>query len=198
MNKLFKILLVINLLLITGFALNFFRTGNYEFIIYVGVVITVLIVIACSYRKVDYTPDALIGLTIWAALHMAGGGVFISGDRLYDIMILPISDLPLIRFDQLVHVWGFGVSTLVMFCLLRKPLSGNTAYPVSVSIVLLMAGLGAGALNEIIEFLVTVIVPESGVGGYINTSLDLCANLLGALLAIIYIRLRYLNVKAGK
>ncbi len=42
-------------------------------------------------------------------------------------------------------------------------------------------------LNEIIEFITTVIVPESGVGGYENTSLDLVSNLLGAIVAMMYI-----------
>lgn len=46
-----------------------------------------------------------------------------------------------------------------------------------------MAGLGVGALNEIIEFFATVVVPETGVGGYENTALDLVADLIGALSA---------------
>lgn len=60
-------------------------------------------------------------------------------------------------------------------------------------IVLVMAGLGIGALNEILEFVVSICVPGSGVGGYINTSLDLCADLIGAILALLYIRIRYLT-----
>jgi len=42
-------------------------------------------------------------------------------------------------------------------------------------------------LNEIVEFFATVILPETGVGGYINTSLDLVFNLLGALIAMGFI-----------
>ena len=45
-------------------------------------------------------------------------------------------------------------------------------------------------LHEIVEFNVTVFVPETGVGGFINTSLDLVADLIGAILAMIYIRIR--------
>ena len=58
------------------------------------------------------------------------------------------------------------------------------------AIVLVMAGLGVGAFNETVEFLVNVVVPESGVGGYLNTSLDLCANSVGAILALVYIVVR--------
>jgi hypothetical protein len=53
-----------------------------------------------------------------------------------------------------------------------------------------MAGLGAGALNEIIEFAATVIFPDTGVGGYVNNSLDLVFNLLGAVVAMAVIKLK--------
>ena len=66
----------------------------------------------------------------------------------------------------------------------RPNLTGWTA----LSVVVVMAGLGVGALNEIVEFAATVVMPETGVGGYINTSLDLVADLIGALAALIYIR----------
>ena len=49
---------------------------------------------------------------------------------------------------------------------------------------------GLGALNEIIEFIVTVFVPENNVGGYVNTALDLVFNLIGAVIAAVWIRLR--------
>ena len=112
--------------------------------------------------------------------------------RLYDMMLIRFCDtLPLWRYDQLVHIWGFGVCTLVAFSLLRHSLVNPERHPMSVGIVLIMAGLGMGALNEIIEFLVSQCVPQSGVGGYINTSLDLCADLLGAYLGLLYIRMRY-------
>ncbi len=54
-----------------------------------------------------------------------------------------------------------------------------------------MAGLGVGAFNEILEFVVSTAIPEAGVGGYLNTSLDLSADLIGTLLGLIYIRYRY-------
>jgi hypothetical protein len=56
-----------------------------------------------------------------------------------------------------------------------------------------MVGLGVGAFNEIVEALVSAIVPSSGVGGYVNTSLDLIADLIGAILAFVFIKWRYLR-----
>ena len=42
--------------------------------------------------------------------------------------------------------------------------------------------MGFGALNELVEFVATLIVPETNVGGYLNTGWDLVANLFGATL----------------
>ncbi len=84
-----------------------------------------------------------------------------------------------------------------MFSLLTKSLKKPVKNSIALGIVLIMAGLGVGALNEIIEFVVSICIPQSGVGGYINTSLDLCADLIGAILGVFYIHFRY-NVKYSK
>jgi uncharacterized membrane protein YjdF len=68
--------------------------------------------------------------------------------------------------------------------LLKPKLDGYWA----LSIVVIMAGLGIWALNEIVEFIATLIVAETGVGGYINTSLDLVSDLVGAIIAMFLIR----------
>jgi hypothetical protein len=51
------------------------------------------------------------------------------------------------------------------------------------------AGMGFGALNEVVEFVATLLVPETNVGGYENTGWDLVSNLVGVLLAAIAIRI---------
>jgi hypothetical protein len=50
------------------------------------------------------------------------------------------------------------------------------------------AGLGFGALNEVIEFVATLTMPETNVGGYVNTGWDLVANTVGATVAVLLIR----------
>jgi len=189
------ILLLVNLALIAGFGSLFLRMQNIEFVIYVGVIVFFLCLVGISINKVDYTLASLVGLTIWSALHLAGGGITIGEGRLYDVMLIQISEtFPIWRYDQLVHIWGFGAATLVVaFCLLKPSLKDPRKNPVAVGIILVMAGLGMGALNEIVEFVVSSIIPRSGVGGYINTALDLCADLVGALLGLLYIRWHYLG-----
>ncbi|MBI5115110.1 hypothetical protein HZA56_01400, partial [Candidatus Poribacteria bacterium] len=105
--------------------------------------------------------------------------------------LVPISnEYEIFRYDQFVHIVGFGVATLVMYHLIRPKLRPDLKKSVGLSIVVVMAGLGVGALNEIIEFTATVLVPETGVGGYVNTSLDLVSDLIGAILALFVIRIR--------
>ena len=53
------------------------------------------------------------------------------------------------------------------------------------------AGMGFGALNEVVEFVVTLLVPDNNVGGYFNTAMDLVFNMLGAILAAVLIRWRW-------
>lgn len=183
------ILLAINLALLIGFGISFLTRQNHEFVIYIGVIVFFLGLIGTTRNKVSYSFSALVGLTIWSALHMAGGGIQIGDGVLYDLILIPLSQSwPVFRYDQLVHIWGFGAATVIMFDVLKTTAADPRKHPVAAGIILVFAGLGVGALNEIVEFMVTLAIPNSGVGGYINTSLDLCADLIGVLLALLYIR----------
>ncbi len=191
MNRHHLFLLAINLALIAGFGFLFIGRRNYEFIIYVTVIIVLMAVVGVSLRRVRYSMDALVGLTVWSALHLAGGGVAVGEGRLYDVMLVRLTNAyEILRYDQVVHVIGFGACTLVAHSLLRSSLAKSPPHPVAIGFVLVMAGLGMGALNEIVEFIASEIVSDSGVGGYQNTALDLCADLVGAIAGLIYIRLR--------
>ncbi len=183
-------ILLTNVFFILTFSTFFITRANYEFLLYIGVLIFFIILILITREKVRYSNGLLWGLSIWALAHMAGGGIILNNKLLYSTMLLPIIGEPyyILKYDQLVHAFGFGVTTLLMWTLL-KPLLKNPARnnKVAISILLVMAATGAGALNEIIEFIATVISPESGVGGYINNALDLVFNLIGALIAILII-----------
>jgi putative membrane protein len=182
--------LIVHLIALPAFTLLFLSRQNYEFLLYIGVIVVFLALIVTTNRRVAYPTGLLWGLTAWALLHMGGGGIFLSGERLYGITLIPISArYNIFRYDQFVHIVGFGVATAVMYHLLLPSLAAAPRRWVSLSIVVVMAGLGVGALNEIIEFAATVIMPETGVGGYVNTSLDLVSDLVGALGALVWIRL---------
>ncbi|HHX58750.1 MAG TPA: DUF2238 domain-containing protein [Candidatus Moranbacteria bacterium] len=183
-------ILLTNVFFILTFSAFFITRANYEFLLYIGVLIFFVILILITREKVNYSNGLLWGLSIWALAHMAGGGIILNNKLLYSTMLLPIIGEPyyILKYDQLVHAFGFGITTLLMWTLL-KPLLKNPARnnKVAISILLVMAATGAGALNEVIEFIATVISPESGVGGYINNALDLVFNLIGALIALLII-----------
>jgi uncharacterized membrane protein YjdF len=180
-----------NLIYLLFFIFIFLSRRNYEFILYVGVIILFFILILLTNKKVDYPNFVLWGLSIWGFLHMAGGGILIDGKRLYELILINISEnYSILKYDQFVHIFGFFVATLVVFVLLNPLLKTNLKKWTALSIVVVMAGFGLGALNEVVEFIATVITPATGVGGYMNTSLDLISNLIGAILAMIYIRIK--------
>jgi len=185
--------LIVNLIALAVFAAVYATMANYEFLIYIGVIVFFLVVLILTNRRVRYPVDLLWGLTLWSLMHMLGGCVPVKGGRLYELILIPISEeYGVFRYDQFVHIIGFGVATLVMYHLLRPLLRPGVRKWWSLSIFIVMAGLGVGALNEVIEFLITVVCPETGVGGYLNTSLDLVSDLIGALLALGFIRAREL------
>lgn len=181
------------------FSVHFVTRKNYEFIIYVGVIVFFLVVFIVTNEKVYYPNSILWGLVLWAVMHMAGGSVRIGEKLLYKIMIIPLSKTyPIFRYDQLVHIIGFGVATITLFYLLKPLLRTNAKGWGTLSIILVAAGLGVGTVNEIIEFIVSSIVPESNVGGYVNTSLDLISDLIGAVLAVGVIRLTNRTLFSGR
>lgn len=128
------------------------------------------------------------GLSLWGLLHMAGGGIKVNGEVLYKFVIYPFIDkggeFVILKFDQFVHFYGFFITTLVMLHLLSTRLSPKTSWKFK-AFIAASAGLGLSALNEIIEFIAVLAIPETNVGGYYNTGFDLIFNLAGCLTAVI-------------
>lgn len=175
-------LLITLCIFLTAFVLQ----RNFEAIPYIGGIVFWMFLVIKTSKKVRYTDLSIWGLSLWAMLHLAGGAVLINGQKLYTILLVPITS-DILRFDQAVHAFGFFVATLVMYdimCLfIQKPIKHWFAF----GVVLVMAGLGVGALNEILEFGITLLVPETAIGGYVNTSLDLVADFVGAFGAFGYV-----------
>lgn len=179
---------IIHTIALIIFTIIFLMRRNYEFMIYIGVIISLMTVILYTNEKVDYSISLLWGLTIWSIIHMSGAGIYINGIKLYDTMLIQIIGEPynIFRYDHFAHIFGFAVATFLMYTILKPHLKEDGKWA-ALSIVIIMAGLGAGALNEIIEFFATVLIPETGVGGYENTALDLVSNAVGTVIAMTYI-----------
>ena len=172
---------IIHSIALVIYFIVFLSRANYEFLGYIGVITFFMVIVLLTNNRVNYPNGLLLGLAVWSILHMSGGGILIEGKRLYDFMILPIVGAPyyIFKFDQFVHIIGFWVATLLMYCLIKPIIKKDNRKFVALSIVVIMASVGAGAMNEIIEFSATLFVKNTGVGSY--------ENLIGAVGAMVYI-----------
>ena len=187
------LILIINAILVIFFSFLAVKKLNYEFIIYIGVIIFFFILILFTNRKSNIDNFCLWGLTLWAFLHMSGGFVMIKGGRLYELVLtnlFTVGDVTFFRYDHFVHLIGFGVATVICYKLIEPYLGKKINWKILFPLIVLM-GIGLGSFNEIIEFAATVIAPETGVGGYYNTSFDMVSNALGAIIAGVIINFKY-------
>lgn len=183
-------ILVANVCALIAFTVFVVSRGSYGLLSYVGVIGFFFILILATNRKVAYPNSVLWGLTLWVLLHLLGGSVPVNETTLYATILIPLSKTyPVFRYDQFVHMIGIGVATLVMYHLLQPLLKPELQRWKARFVVVAMAGMGVGAMNELIEFVATQVAPKTGVGGYTNTCLDLAANLVGVILALIFLRI---------
>jgi hypothetical protein len=106
---------------------------------------------------------------------------------LYSLWLIP----DLLKYDHVVHAYGFGVTTLACWeglcaILTAQRNQAMSSEPVPTLGMLTLCGaasMGFGGLNEVIEFFLTLTLPETNIGGYINTGWDLVSNLAGATVA---------------
>ncbi len=168
--------------------------GNLEFLFYIAVMLVLVAAIWLVDRRVVLSGGVLWALSMWGLAHMAGG-LFVPPDSwpinegsrvLYSVWI--IEDR--LKYDQVVHAYGFGVTTWLCWQCLRAGLvargASATASP-GLMVLVAAAGMGFGALNEVVEFTATLLVPETNVGGYQNTGWDLVANFVGVVVAALLI-----------
>ena len=175
-----------------AFTAWFLSAGNWEFIVYILTMVGLIALVGLTLDKAGYPLPLLWALSLWGLLHMAGGGVPVNDSVLYNLVLVPlveVSGSPILKYDQAVHAYGFGVTAWLLHQLLIRhfPSSRGTwtafTYP-------LFGAMGLGALNEMIEFSAVLMVPDTNVGGYVNTALDLCFNALGAFIAVLILAAR--------
>jgi len=144
----------------------------------VYLVVTVLggIAAAILHARYGFSQVTLVGLVVFALGHVAGGMFTVGDQTLYGLWLIE----PVVRFDNVQHAVGFGVVGRAAWELLRHRVPLDRL----VTVVLITAfAVAAGAMNEIIEWVMTLTIHGTDVGGYDNTARDLVANLVGGLAA---------------
>lgn len=172
--------------------------GNREFVFYIAVMATLIAVMMLVHRRVGLTAGLLWALSVWGLLHMAGGLVRIpegwpyNGDHdvLYSLWLVPER----LKYDQIVHAYGFAITTWLCWHGLSSGLQRGFGIVLQPTLGMLTlcaaAGTGFGAMNEVVEFIAVLTIPNTNVGDYVNTGWDLVANLIGAAAAAVVIRCR--------
>jgi len=167
---------------VVAFTLWFLSIGNSEFIVYVVTMICLVAMIGLSLRKAAYPAAMLWALSVWGLAHMAGGGVPVDGSVLYNLVLIRLVETQsyvILKYDQLVHAYGFAVTAWLLRHLLLRHFP-RTAGSATALVYPVIGAMGLGSLNEMIEFTAVLMVPETNVGGYYNTALDLVFNSVGA------------------
>jgi hypothetical protein len=164
--------------------------GNWEFVVYITVVAGLGLLVLAIRRRAGFTYGLLWALSIWGLLHVIGGLVPVPHDWpiagtkrvFYSWWIIP----GLLKYDNPVHAYGMGVATWACWQGLRTATGLRTPTAGTLAIAAL-AGIGLGALNEVVEFIATLFL-DTNVGGYRNTGFDLIYNTVGAVIAAYVIR----------
>ena len=182
-----KAILAFTALYTASFAVYFLHHSNTEFIGYIGVIIFIFGLLYTTLDRTRIPASILAGISIWGLLHMLGGSLQTADGVLYAWRIFPFYDgggeFYILKFDQVVHAYLYAVVALLFLHLLRNYF-GNKHSQILIGFIAISAALGVSALNEMIEFIAVLTVPDNGVGGYYNTVLDIVFNFAGAFLAV--------------
>jgi hypothetical protein len=145
--------------------------GNlHEFFIYACGIILAVLAAWVFLRRVRWPSWLLVLAQIGILAHFAGAFFPIEGGRLYDAHILGM------RYDKYVH----GFNALTGAALLSHVFERRRARVPLRGFIILSATLGVGAVIEMLEYMVMITVPNSGVGNYDNNMQDLVSNFIGA------------------
>ena len=179
-------LILFNAVYLLAGSWYFLQTTNLEFVIYVAVIVAILGGVFSTINRTKFPRWMLWLLSFWGLLHVLGGAVRIGDAVLFAYQVYPFldlgEDLYILKYDQLVHFYLYGLVAVMAYHLLRNVI-GVTEHSKLVFFFSVLASVGVSALNEIMEFLIAVSIEQNGVGGYENAMLDFCFNLAGALVA---------------
>jgi putative membrane protein len=182
--------LVFTALYMAGFGYLAFQRGSTEFIFYFFTMFVFIALVGFAHLSVRFSTGVLFALSLWGFLHMAGGTVpsprASDGEVLYAWYLIPGA----IRYDMLVHAFGFGAAATACWQALRRHLRHTSHVTYGVVIIVVLTGMGLGTVNEMVEYIATKIDPNHGVGGYENTINDLIANAVGSSIAGVLVWLR--------
>lgn len=193
---------IFTVLYLAASALATLASRNREFVLYLVTMLVIIVAVLAVHRRVGLSAGVLWGLSLWGLIHMIGGLMPIpagwpqntdpgASGVVYNLWLIP----ELLKYDQPTHAFGFAITSWLCWQALSSRTRSEDGSPLRPTLGLMSlcaaAGMGFGALNEIVEFIATLTLPETNVGGYINTGWDLVYNMIGSVIAVTIIHLHY-------
>lgn len=195
-NQLY-LLIAINLLYIIPATYIFLRRSNIEFLAYLLIVLILGVLFVRFLNKSYLKLHEMYLLSFWGFLHIMGGLlIFPNGSNLYSQIIVEVINngggYVLFKMDQLIHMYGFGITAYIMYRVLYEKTQKTQTSQLFVGVFAVVIAIGLGALNEVVEFIVVLFLEFNGVGDLYNMGFDLIFNLLGAIIGtgVQYLRLK--------
>lgn len=179
-------ILIFNAIYLAAFLIYYIIINNYEFIWYIFVIIILGTIIGLNLNQSRLTNGVLWMLSIWGLVHMLAGGLVIDGTTLYSLKLIDIIDkggqFYILKMDQVIHLYGFFVCSVLIYQLLKSIGSSGLKNPKLMIFISWLGSMGLGALNEMVEFIAFASFTHTGVGDFYNINLDIVFNAVGALL----------------
>ncbi|NCO11326.1 hypothetical protein GW924_01835 [Candidatus Pacearchaeota archaeon] len=153
-----------------------------ELVYYNSLLLIVMVLIFFLHRIFQLPEIYVFGLIVVGLLNLTGGLVFVEGIRLYDFYF------GFVKLDMVIHAIGSFMAALIIYHIISTKFKKANK-----EVLLLLAALsamGVGALFEVLELGGYIFLENNGVGDYLNNALDLFLNLVGILIASLWISFR--------
>jgi len=180
-SRFLRYLLYFNIISVSYFIFKSVWSKNYSFTYFAFVIVCLIYVAVAHYKTLNLNRGVVFGLSIFGFLHLLGGNYFLSdGTLLYYYEFIP----GFFRYDNLIHFFGTSLGTIVVHNILKPHIDKYIflKHEFLFYFLLFLMVEGMGALNEVIEFFAVIHLDSANIiGGYLDNSLDLVFNMLGAI-----------------
>ncbi|MFT5882057.1 MAG: hypothetical protein ACI9FG_000554 [Crocinitomicaceae bacterium] len=183
-----------------GFLALSLSLKNYGALPYIGAQLFVMVFVCLAHKRIHYALPLLWSLSFLGLLNLAGGIITLpsvdGGEGVpYYLNELWFSN-EWISYKTIVHVYGLGVVTWVnwqtMCNIIHSRYQRRLMPSAGLLLLVVTSAIGYGAIGEILVLVVDLFFSPELVADYANTCKNMTANLCGALLTSVIIKLRNL------
>jgi len=194
-KSLLKFSIIFTLSYLAVFSIISITKQDYSFLFSAGLMIILMLIGIKLDKKFNFHNLVIIGATLLAALHIFSSYTHINGIKLYDLWLIEGT----LKFDNIIHFVASFVAIGVIYSLIAPYLNEKIKQKkLLLSFILILAALGMGTVNEIVELnAVLFLGMQNTIGGYLNNAFDLVFNLFGAFSACMFV-IYYKNKKQLK